>query len=235
MPITRSFSPYPNLSRNCGLSAIPPVLHNEAIFKAVAPSKRFCIAHDVAAISSSAGIFGRLPRFITATIMCDALSPWRSNFSNLAFSNLSAGVNCLYRPACCSQNADGFSDRIDSKKSSLGFYLTDDIYFGEHGRSLRLDGLDPGFNANARKRAIVLHAAEYVCENVIERKGRLGRSFGCPAVSPEVIDQVLDAIKDKSVLFIHGQNKRYNSRYLDEEVAGAYLATGLGGNITASL
>jgi hypothetical protein len=130
---------------------------------------------------------------------------------------------------------DRFSDRIDSKKSSLGFYLTDDIYFGEHGRSLRLDGLDPGFNANARKRAIVLHAADYVCENVIEQKGRLGRSFGCPAVSPEVINQVLDAVKDKSVLFIHGQNKHYSSRYLDEEVAGAYLATALGGNITASL
>jgi len=128
-----------------------------------------------------------------------------------------------------------FSDRVDSRESSLGFYITDDIYFGEHGRSMRLNGLDAGFNANARKRAIVVHAADYVCDNIINLKGRLGHSFGCPAVSPEVIDQVLDAIKDKSVIFINGNSKRYNSRYLDEELAAHYLAADSASNITASL
>jgi L,D-transpeptidase catalytic domain len=129
-----------------------------------------------------------------------------------------------------------FSDRVDSKQSSLGFYLTNDVYFGDHGRSLKLDGLDEGFNANARKRAIVIHAADYVCENLINLKGRLGRSFGCPAVSPEVIDRVIDNIKDKTVLFISGKSKRYNSKYLNEDAAAGYLAsTDLGSNETASL
>ena len=90
---------------------------------------------------------------------------------------------------------------------------------GDHGRSLKLDGLDEGFNANARKRSIVLHAAPYVCQAVIDVHGRLGRSFGCPAVSPDVIDQVIDSIKDKNVLFISGNSDRYHSRYLDEDLA----------------
>jgi hypothetical protein len=129
-----------------------------------------------------------------------------------------------------------FSDRVDSKESSLGFYLTDDVYYGDHGRSLKLDGLDAGFNANARKRAIVIHAADYVCENLINLKGRLGRSFGCPAVSPDVIEQVIDTLQNKTVLFISGNSKHYNSKYLDEDAAATYMAASdLSGNTTASL
>ncbi|MDB5112678.1 MAG: hypothetical protein JWR67_3792 [Mucilaginibacter sp.] len=112
--------------------------------------------------------------------------------------------------------ATQFSDNNDSHQSSLGFYLTDDVYMGKHGRSLRLDGLDEGFNAKARARAIVVHAADYVCQNSIDKLGRLGRSFGCPAVSPEVRDQVIDDIKGKTVLFINGNNSNYTSKYLDE-------------------
>ena len=130
---------------------------------------------------------------------------------------------------------DRFSDRIDSRESSLGFYLTDSEYFGDHGRALKLDGMDPGFNGNARKRAIVLHSANYVCQAVIDVHGRLGRSFGCPAVSPEVIDQVIDTIKDKTVIFISGNNDSYRSKYLDEELAANYVAKGLNGAYTASL
>jgi hypothetical protein len=117
-----------------------------------------------------------------------------------------------------------FSDRVDSRESSLGFYLTDNIYFGDHGRSLKLDGLDEGFNANARKRSIVLHAAPYVCQEVIDQHGRLGRSFGCPAVSPDVIDEVIETIKDKNVIFINGDSERYHSKYLDENLAAHYIA-----------
>jgi len=128
-----------------------------------------------------------------------------------------------------------FSDKVDSRESSLGFYLTDSEYFGDHGRALKLDGMDPGFNGNARKRAIVLHSANYVCQAVIDVHGRLGRSFGCPAVSPEVIDQVIDAIRDKTVLFISGNNDHYHSKYLDEDLAANYLAKGMNGAYTASL
>jgi hypothetical protein len=130
---------------------------------------------------------------------------------------------------------DHFSDRMDSRESSLGFYLTDNIYFGDHGRSLKLDGLDEGFNANARKRAIVLHAAPYVCQAAIDQHGRLGRSFGCPAVSPDVIDEVIDAIKDKNVIFVNGNSERYHSKYLDESLAASYIANLSNGNMSASL
>jgi len=128
-----------------------------------------------------------------------------------------------------------FSDRVDSKESSLGFYLTDNIYFGDHGRSLKLDGLDEGFNANARKRSIVLHAAPYVCQEVIDQRGRLGRSFGCPAVSPDVIDEVIETIKDKNLIFINGNSNRYHSKYLDESLAAHYIANSDSSSFTASL
>jgi hypothetical protein len=128
-----------------------------------------------------------------------------------------------------------FSDREDSRESSLGFYLTSDVYFGEHGRSLKLDGMDEGFNGNARKRAIVIHAADYVCREVIDVHGRLGRSYGCPAVSPEVIDQVIDALKDRTVLFVSGNSARYHSKYLNEDMAADYAASDVNNGSLASL
>lgn len=119
--------------------------------------------------------------------------------------------------------ANRFSDNNDSHQSSLGFYLTDDVYVGKHGRSLRLDGLDEGFNASARARSIVVHAAGYVGQSTIEQMGRLGRSFGCPAVSPQVVDQVINTIKGKTVLFINGNDPAYNSKYLDENSSENFL------------
>ncbi|SDP90233.1 L,D-transpeptidase catalytic domain [Mucilaginibacter sp. OK268] len=112
--------------------------------------------------------------------------------------------------------ATSFSDRNDSHQSSLGFYLTDNVYMGKHGRSLHLDGLDEGFNSNARMRDIVIHGANYVSQAAINRKGYVGRSFGCPAVSPRVIDKVINTIKGKTVLFINGNDDNYSSKYLDE-------------------
>jgi len=128
-----------------------------------------------------------------------------------------------------------FSDKINSFKSSLGFYLTDDVYYGKHGRSLRLDGLDAGFNENARVREIVVHAANYVGERVVERQGHVGRSQGCPAVSPAVANQVIDAIKDKTVLFVNGNSTNYTSRYLDEAVAANFLASDSNSNLSVNL
>ncbi|MDF2434067.1 MAG: hypothetical protein JWP44_3698 [Mucilaginibacter sp.] len=130
--------------------------------------------------------------------------------------------------------ATSFSDKMDTHQSSLGFYLTDDVYIGKHGRSLRLDGLDAGFNTNARARDIVVHAADYVSKNTIDQLGRLGRSFGCPAVSPEVADEVINTIKGKTVLFINGNADNYSSRYLDEETAANFLSS-QNGDYTANL
>ncbi|MCC8423654.1 murein L,D-transpeptidase catalytic domain family protein [Mucilaginibacter sp. UR6-11] len=120
--------------------------------------------------------------------------------------------------------ATNFSDANESHQSSLGFYLADDIYVGKHGRSLRLDGLDAGFNTSARARGIVVHAADYVSESAIAQLGRLGRSFGCPAVSPQVVDLVINTIKGKSVFFINGNNPNYTSKYLNENVFASFTS-----------
>ena len=114
---------------------------------------------------------------------------------------------------------DYFSNAINSNSSSLGFYLTGEIYFGKHGRSLKLDGMDYGFNNNARERAIVVHGADYVCQESINQLGRLGRSQGCPAVPAKLANKVITTIADKTVLFINNSDQPYTSNYLNETLA----------------
>lgn len=115
-----------------------------------------------------------------------------------------------------------FSNINDSFTSSLGFYITGEIYKGVHGRSLKLDGMDYGFNDNARLRSIVIHGAKYVSEETINAIGRLGRSQGCPAVASEVADQMINTISDKTVLFINKSEKSYHSKYLNETLAANF-------------
>ena len=96
-----------------------------------------------------------------------------------------------------------FSNTVDSLQSSLGLFVTDDTYVGQNGYSLRLDGLDPGLNDHARARAIVVHGAPYVSEATARTLGRLGRSWGCPAVSTAVARQLIDAIKGGTAVFAY--------------------------------
>ena len=105
--------------------------------------------------------------------------------------------------------AKNFSNTNSSYMSSLGFYLTAETYQGKHGYSLRLDGLEKGFNDNARDRAIVIHGADYVREDFIRQTGRLGRSLGCPALPNEIAGEIIDLIKERSLLFIYGQDENY--------------------------
>lgn len=119
--------------------------------------------------------------------------------------------------------ADSFSDIDDSHQSSLGFYLTDNVYVGKHGRSLHLDGLDQGFNDLARAREIVVHAAPYVSQQTINATGRLGCSWGCPAVSPQISNKVINTIKGRTMFFINGNDGRYSSKYLDESNLANYV------------
>ncbi|RYY20430.1 MAG: murein L,D-transpeptidase catalytic domain family protein [Sphingobacteriaceae bacterium] len=119
--------------------------------------------------------------------------------------------------------ASQFSNIDSSHQSSLGFYITGEIYNGKHGRSLRLDGMDNGFNSNARSRDIVVHAAGYVGQQIVASTGRIGRSFGCPAVSPELAPEIINLIKDKTVMFISGNDNRYASKYLDQDFAASTL------------
>ena len=99
--------------------------------------------------------------------------------------------------------AASFSNISGSYMSSIGFYITAETYHGKHGLSLRLEGMDEDFNSNARNRAIVMHGADYVSADFIKQHGRLGRSLGCPSVSMDIHEQVIDTIKDGSTLFIY--------------------------------
>lgn len=99
--------------------------------------------------------------------------------------------------------ADSFSNRRHSNKSSLGLYLTQETYEGKHGYSLRLKGMSKGLNDHARKRAIVIHGAGYVSHDFILEHGRLGRSFGCPALPMNEVNEIIDLIKGGTCLFIY--------------------------------
>lgn len=115
--------------------------------------------------------------------------------------------------------ATNFSDKTNSHQSSLGFYITSETYEGKHGFSMRLEGLDKGFNSHAKVRAVVVHGADYVSQDFINRTGRLGRSYGCPALPKELTSSIINTIKGKTCLFISGTTQNYHSNYLDEEMA----------------
>ena len=99
--------------------------------------------------------------------------------------------------------ATTFSNAAASFKSSLGLYVTGEIYKGKHGISLKLDGLEKGINDQARTRAVVVHGAEYVSNAFIKLHKRLGRSLGCPAIPVEFTEKIIQTIKNKSCLFIY--------------------------------
>ncbi len=105
--------------------------------------------------------------------------------------------------------ANRFSNNMNSHQSSLGFYITGDTYIGEHGNSLHLHGMDKGFNHLAYQRSIVVHGANYVNDKYIANNKRLGRSWGCPAVSSDISDEVIDMIKGGTCLFIYYPQKKY--------------------------
>lgn len=105
--------------------------------------------------------------------------------------------------------ATRFSNRRNSLMSSLGFYLTGSAFVGQHGYSMRLEGMEKGWNDNVFSRAIIMHPAGYVSEDHIRQWGFLGRSEGCPAIPEEVDSSIIDAIRDGSCLFIYSPDKRY--------------------------
>lgn len=97
--------------------------------------------------------------------------------------------------------AQRFSNQVGSHQSSLGLFLTAESYTGKHGLSLRMEGLEPGFNDKARERAIVIHGANYVNPKWIDVQGRIGRSLGCPAVRKEIAPLVVDQLKQGQFVF----------------------------------
>ena len=108
--------------------------------------------------------------------------------------------------------AQSFSNVPGSRQSSLGFYTTGDTYDGKNGYSLRLQGMERGINDKAESRSIVIHGADYVSYDFIRKHGRLGRSEGCPALSFDSFQQVIDLIKGGSCLFIYHGGKEFVSK-----------------------
>lgn len=110
-----------------------------------------------------------------------------------------------------------FSDRMDSRQSSIGLFVTRDTYVGSNGYSLRLDGLEPGFNGHARERAIVMHGAPYVSEEIAARQGRIGRSWGCPALREAIARDVIETVRGGGVIFSYYPDEGWlrTSRFLN--------------------
>ncbi|HVZ55745.1 MAG TPA: murein L,D-transpeptidase catalytic domain family protein [Chitinophagaceae bacterium] len=105
--------------------------------------------------------------------------------------------------------ANRFSNRPNSHESSLGFYVTRNTYFGDHGLALKIQGVDRGFNDRAGARNIVVHGSDYVGEDFLETNQFLGRSFGCPAVPREETETVINTIKGGTCFFIYHPTKKY--------------------------
>ena len=104
--------------------------------------------------------------------------------------------------------ATDFSNDIGSEKSSLGFYVTKEIYKGKHGMSLKIEGLEQGFNDNAENRSIVVHGANYVNSGRVQ-SNYMGRSQGCPALPTTEYKKIINEIKNGSALFIYSDNANY--------------------------
>ena len=105
--------------------------------------------------------------------------------------------------------ATQFSNVPESLQSSLGFYTTSSTYNGKNGYSMHLRGMENGINDKAEERAIVMHGAFYINENIIHDRGYIGRSWGCPAVPEKLNKPIIDKIKNGSCLFIFSENNRY--------------------------
>jgi hypothetical protein len=108
--------------------------------------------------------------------------------------------------------ASSFSNKMESCKSSLGFYITTRTYTGMNGLSLRIEGVDRGFNDNASKRSIVIHGATYVSQRILHKYGVMGTTFGCPAIPAEMSSQIIPVVKNGSCFFIYYPSKKYLSQ-----------------------
>jgi hypothetical protein len=128
--------------------------------------------------------------------------------------------------------AENFSNTPNSNQSSLGFYITGQKYIGKHGVSLKLHGVEKGINDLAESRAIVMHGADYVSESYIKKYGRLGRSFGCPAVPMGLHEELIPILANGTCLFIFYPDARYLAE-TSLTVLGIGRRQDLDGDVTA--
>lgn len=121
--------------------------------------------------------------------------------------------------------ATSFSNDPESHQSSLGLFRTEDTYDGRNGYSLRLRGLDEGFNDHAYDRAIVMHGASYVSDSAARKQKRLGRSWGCPALREGIAREVIDTVKGNGLIFAYYPDPAWlaASKYLGDCASAASL------------
>lgn len=114
------------------------------------------------------------------------------------------------------QTATMFSNQPETHRTSLGLFVTDTTYVGKNGYSLRLDGLDEGINDRARERAIVMHGAPYVSRQFVKATGRLGRSWGCPAIRNDIAREMIDRVKGGGLVFAYYPDQQWlkSSKFL---------------------
>ena len=131
--------------------------------------------------------------------------------------------------------ATSFSNTDGSHQTSLGLFTTAETYMGGNGYSLRMDGHEPGWNDNARNRLIVMHGAPYVNPLQARVQGRLGRSYGCPAVRPEVAKPMIDTLKQGQLVFAYAKNDKWlkGSRFLGCNGAAALVRGGRPGPLVS--
>ncbi|HEX8155532.1 MAG TPA: murein L,D-transpeptidase catalytic domain family protein [Thermoanaerobaculia bacterium] len=115
--------------------------------------------------------------------------------------------------------ASFFSNESGSLATSIGLFVTADTYYGGNGYSLRLRGLEEGINDMAMDRMIVMHGASYVSRAAVKALGRLGRSWGCPAVRQEVAKKMIDTLRGGSAIFAYYPEKSWltSSRFVPKK------------------
>jgi hypothetical protein len=193
--------PEPSRSLMSSLLRQAPGLHAEAL-KLAMDSKR-CAAQR-----------GLVKRSNLLTVIDYSI---RSSEPRLFVFNLATG-NLLFRELCAHGKSSGgditsfFSNEPGSEASSLGLFVTEETYIGHNGYSLRLRGLEEGVNDMASDRAIVMHGAYYVSREAIRVLGRLGRSWGCPAVRAEIAHKLIDTIRGGSAIFAYYPQKTWLAR-----------------------
>lgn len=126
--------------------------------------------------------------------------------------------------------ANAFSNRDGSHQTSLGLFRTGETYQGSNGYSMRMVGLEPGVNDAAMSRAIVMHGAPYVNLATARKQGRLGRSWGCPAVRPEVARQVIDSLKNGQMIFAYYPESNWLAKSPYIHCRDASIAAGASAN-----
>ncbi len=176
----------------------------------------FALALHAARCAVEAGVLPSLPKTLTIIDYSKPSSAERLWVFEIPTRRL------LYRELVAHGQGSGdnwatvFSNESESHRSSLGLFVTDDTYVGKNGYSLRLTGLEDGVNDRARARAIVMHGAPYVSSKFVERQGRLGRSWGCPALPPPVARELIDRVKGGGAVFAYypDQNWLRSSKYL---------------------